>query len=205
MKHSLNSNFYLKEEMLTRRSSRSKEDLSVPRISITSKSIWTSIPLKIGTKLPQFGNAPIINPLPEPQEIRVENPFIQRARLFDGELKIILLVPSPNSAVAKLWGAHLLESFCKSSDGGKEKKEQVGPYRSAAVWEFIGKTFQKSERQMGKKRKYKRRYRCYAQGVGNVPGASSLSQRVLTSEEEEEYGEKDKEVLLFRAELTNFR
>lgn len=65
----------------------------------------------------------------------------------------------------------------------KSGEEQVGPYRSAAVWEFIGQTFQKGERLRATRYKKKRRFSCYAQGVGNIPGSSCLSKEVLTTEE----------------------
>jgi hypothetical protein len=69
---------------------------------------------------------------------------------------------------------------------------QAGPYRRAAVWEFIGQTFAKAERRA--KPKQKKRFRCYAKGIVPVPGISSLSRAVLTNDEEEEIASEDKEV-----------
>jgi hypothetical protein len=59
------------------------------------------------------------------------------------------------------------------------------------MWEFIGKTFQKADRQKFARPKKGRRYCCYAQGIGNVPGSSSLSREVLPAEEVEDFQVKD--------------
>jgi hypothetical protein len=62
------------------------------------------------------------------------------------------------------------------------------------MWEFIGKTFQKADRQKFIKPKKGRRYSCYAQGIGNIPGSSSLSREVLSTEDVEASQGKGDEV-----------
>ena len=59
----------------------------------------------------------------------------------------------------------------------------VGPYRKAAVWEFVGQTFDKGARTGGKKRSH-RRFAHYAAGHFPSPEASKLSYGVLVESAE---------------------
>jgi hypothetical protein len=60
----------------------------------------------------------------------------------------------------------------------------VGPYRKAAVWEFVGQTFDKGGRTVGKRRS-RRRFAHYVAGYIPSPGPSKLSYE--ESVESEEY------------------
>ena len=83
--------------------------------------------------------------------------------------------------------------------GGKGvKKGAVGPFRAAAIWEFVGQTFAKYDRH--KKLRPKRR-RAIRESLDKVIPRSSLSNQILADDDETEKVFKDEEV---RAEWTNF-
>lgn len=72
-----------------------------------------------------------------------------------------------------------------------KKREKVGPYRSAAVWEFIGKTFDKGRREKSRRKRKKGSARMTAP----FHGLSNLSKEVFPDEEdiEMEQGENELE------------
>lgn len=175
-----------------------RQDLSKSRTSLTSKPVWTTVPKRDNTQAFQLCRSPISTPQPESQEVtRVKNPYIHTSRLVNGEFSIILLHPSPASVVAKHWGAYVssrMDSLAYEGEVFTARKNQVGPYRSAAVWEFIGQTFLKAERERTVKPKQRRKCRPHAKGLGYAPGISSLLRSVFTAEEAKDLQEQENEI-----------
>jgi hypothetical protein len=86
------------------------------------------------------------------------------------------------------------------NDAKRSKKpEAVGPYRSAAMWEFVGQTFAKHERRK-KLKATKNRKAVIREFLGRATPRSKLSQQVLADDDEDEaYGFDD-----IRSEWTHF-
>lgn len=85
-----------------------------------------------------------------------------------------------------------------SSENSVKKRQVTGPYRSAAMWEFVGQTFGKYDRY--KKLKPKKR-RVIRDCLERITPSSSLSNQILVDNDEDTNVFDNAEV---RAEWTNF-
>jgi hypothetical protein len=68
-----------------------------------------------------------------------------------------------------------------------KKREKVGPYRTAAVWEFIGKTFDKGRREKWRRKREKgrgKKEKGSARMTAPFNGHSDLSKELLPGEED---------------------
>lgn len=68
------------------------------------------------------------------------------------------------------------------------ESRHIGPYRRAAVWEFMGHTFEKSNRmdkRKGAKHRQRARVQASASGILPTSGSSSLARYVMTVEREQ--------------------
>lgn len=133
-------------------------------------------------------------PAPKPKPRKNTNPFID-LRFTKGddspEIYYKLETASPG------WPHN-------NYDGASEGKDrsEVGPYRKAAVWEFIGQTFEKGSRKGGNIRQRKR-FRTCAAGYAPSLGTSNLSRCVLRAENEEENDVCDMEAIQEWSRLMN--
>lgn len=110
---------------------------------------------------------------------------------MNGDLEIELIAASPTSALGKQWSRYSNRYLGTDYEIDDDPAKEVGPYRSAALWEIIGQTFEKGERiKRAKSRsKSKRRERVYKGDVGDYEGLLNFEAAVLDDvlEEEEEF------------------
>ena len=121
---------------------------------------------KSSTSLP-----PIEIPLPMP--MKRQNPFVDLT-LIDGNDS-----PETYYKCNPIMRPDRLHTWIT-----KPETRKIGPYRKAAVWEFIGQTFEKVAR-TGLKLRQRKRFKTYAAGAVPLPGTSSLSYQVMATEEEQ--------------------
>jgi hypothetical protein len=81
-----------------------------------------------------------------PREFRLKNPYIATNYNDDGHLQVFLNYATP--------ARYVIEKGCC---GGPVTvsltfRERVGPFRSAAVWEFVGQTFLRPDREKERRR-----------------------------------------------------
>jgi hypothetical protein len=72
---------------------------------------------------------------------------------------------------------------------GPSLESNIGPYRKAAMWEFIGQTFAKPERRFRKKSS--RRFKVGSQCMDNRAPPSKLSFEIKLQEKETEFGREN--------------
>lgn len=77
-----------------------------------------------------------------------------------------------------------IESQTSRSAKRSKSPEEVGPYRSAAMWEFVGQTFAKHERL--KKLKRKNRRAIISELIGRTMPPSKLSQEMLADDDKKD-------------------
>ena len=76
-----------------------------------------------------------------PREFRLENPYIATNYKDDGHLQVFLNYTTP--------ARYVIEEGCWVN---LNVRERVGPFRSAAVWEFAGQTFLRPDREKERRR-----------------------------------------------------
>jgi hypothetical protein len=114
------------------------------------------------SKIPRLKKPTPTSPTPPPVELATcENPYIYKYRVYDLHserctLGIGLKFPSPTSALGQQWAQYSNTYFgTKHAVYKNQEVEVVGPFRSAAIWEMVGKTFEKGEREKKMRRKAK--------------------------------------------------
>ena len=137
-------------------------------------------------QLLSYSGQPILVKKPKPA-----NPYITIKRGGDS-----LQVAVKYNAMPLYWVT--IESEINHGSNVANKQETVGPYRSAAVWEFVGQTFAKHDRY--KRLKPKRR-RAVRECLDRVTPPSKLSTQVFADDDEGENMYNNAEV---RAEWTEF-
>lgn len=132
----------------------------------------------------------LINP-PRPKLMKRQNPFVDLILINGNDPPETYYKFNP---IMRTYRQHQL-----ITNPGIRK---IGPYRKAAVWEFIGQTFEKGARK-GLKLKQRKRFQTYAAGAVPVPGTSSLSRQAMNIEEEHAKEQYEMDVLQEWGKLMN--
>lgn len=170
-----------------------------------ARGMWTTrIPRRISSYkcLQREAPPPVIKPAYTPPT-KLQNPYIHISKSMGRIVSINPIYNHSNSNSA--WVNEVVKKLTKiaTDDADKDNvtetpieqvKEKIGAFRSAAVWEFIGHTFEKAERDKCVKHSgSRRRHRTYAPGF-NIPGKSCLSRQILSAEEDEEKEEQESQL-----------
>lgn len=126
-------------------------DVSIPRTVRKKKT--RSYSFRSGTMPSMFA----LLDVPKSKTVPSDNPFLHKFCTWNEErdrwdLQIGLRFATPTSAQGREFAKNYNHLFGPTYEV-HEREEAVGPYRSAAIWEMIGKTFERGEREQEKKRK----------------------------------------------------
>jgi hypothetical protein len=119
------------------------------------------------------------------------NRIIYLSRSGISSFSFLEVIPNPKSKPPKV--TTIYDSQTGDPEFNVSFREDIGPFRKAAVWEWMTRGVGRAELEKSEKKvKQRRRFATYVLGNGNAPGSSGLRTEVLTDEEEKVREEKNR-------------